>query len=130
MMRRLATFTKWEEESRVSKQQASLVSRDGRDHEGFSFCDVRLIGGVEGIDFREMDSSNRCCGFGGTFSVKFAGVSAAIGEDKVGWIRQSGAKYVISNDVSCLMHIDGLLKRAQVPVGTMHLAELLAKFDD
>ena len=90
----------------------------------------RLIEGVERIDFREMDNSDRCCGFGGTFSVKFSDVSAAIGEDKVGWIRQAGAKYVISNDVSCLMHIDGLLKRAQVPVETMHLAELLAQFDD
>ena len=97
---------------------------------GISSEPRRLIGGVQGIDFREMDNSNRCCGFGGTFSIKFADVSAAIGDDKVGWIRQSGARYVISNDVSCLMHIDGLLKRAQVPVETMHLAELLAQFDD
>ena len=89
----------------------------------------QLIRGVEGIDFREMDSSERCCGFGGTFSVKFQDVSSAIGNDKIKWIRESGARYVIANDVSCLMHLDGLLRRQQVPVDTMHLAELLAQFE-
>ena len=89
----------------------------------------QLIRGVEDIDFREMDSSERCCGFGGTFSVKFQDVSTAIGNDKIKWIRESGANYVIANDVSCLMHLDGLLRRQQIPVRTMHLAELLAKFE-
>ena len=90
----------------------------------------KLIRGVGQIDFREMEKSSRCCGFGGTFSVKFDDVSAAIGEDKLSWIRESGADYVIATDVSCLMHIDGLLKRKNAPVETMHLAELLAKFHD
>jgi L-lactate dehydrogenase complex protein LldE len=87
----------------------------------------QLIREVEDIDFRELKESDRCCGFGGTFSVKFPDVSAAIGEDKVQRIRESGARYVIANDVSCLMHLDGLLRRQQVPVQTMHLAELLAQ---
>ena len=87
-----------------------------------------LIQAVKGIEFREMEDSTRCCGFGGTFSVKFADVSAAIGEDKVQCIRNSGADCVVANDVSCLMHIDGLLKRSNIPVQTMHLAELLARF--
>lgn len=90
----------------------------------------RLIRKVRGIDFREMENSDRCCGFGGTFSVKFPDVSAAIGEDKVKWIQESGASYVVGNDVSCLMHVGGMLKRRQIPVETMHLAELLANFDD
>ncbi len=89
-----------------------------------------LIRQVEGIEFREMENSTRCCGFGGTFSVKFPEISTAIGQDKVQWIRESGAEYVIGNDVSCLMHIGGLLRRQQIPVKTIHLAELLAKFDD
>ncbi len=89
-----------------------------------------LIREVEGIEFREMENSTRCCGFGGTFSVKFPEISVAIGQDKVRWIRESGAEYVVGNDVSCLMHIGGLLRRQQVPVQTIHLAELLAKFDD
>ena len=85
---------------------------------------------MEAIDFREMDHCDRCCGFGGAFSVKFSDISAAMGEDKVGWIQSSGARYVISSDVGCLMHIRGLLERQQSPVQTMHLAELLAKFED
>ncbi|MCH8818847.1 MAG: (Fe-S)-binding protein [Acidobacteria bacterium] len=90
----------------------------------------QLIRGVEGVVFREMENCDRCCGFGGTFSVKFPDISAAIGDEKVQWIRESGADYVIANDVSCLMHIEGLLRRSKVPVQTMHLAELLAQFDD
>ena len=74
-----------------------------------------------------MKDCDRCCGFGGTFSVKFSDVSAAIGEDKIRRIEQSGAQYLIATDVSCLMHLDGLLRRHQVPVKTMHLAELLAQ---
>ncbi|MDA2935096.1 (Fe-S)-binding protein [Acidobacteria bacterium AH-259-D05] len=97
---------------------------------GISSQPRRLIRSIEEIDFREMKNSHRCCGFGGTFSVKFPDVSAAIGDEKVEWIRDSGARYVIASDVSCLMHIDGLLRRNQVPVQTMHLAELLAQFDD
>ncbi len=97
---------------------------------GISEQPRRLIRQVEGIEFREMESSTRCCGFGGTFAVKFDEVSAAIGQDKVRWIQESGADYVIGCDVSCLMHIDGLLRRQKIPVKTMHLAELLANFDD
>jgi L-lactate dehydrogenase complex protein LldE len=90
----------------------------------------KLIRQVEGIDFREMENSTRCCGFGGTFAVKFAEVSTAMGEEKIRCIEGSGARYVIGNDVSCLMHLDGLLKRKDIAVKTMHLAELLAKFND
>lgn len=86
-----------------------------------------LIRSVEGIEFIEMENSTRCCGFGGTFSVKFPELSSAIGSDKVRWIQESGARYVVGADVSCLMHIDGLMRRAQLPVSTMHLAELLTK---
>ena len=89
-----------------------------------------LIQGVEGVRFRELPNAARCCGFGGTFSVKFADVSAAIGEDKVETILQSGAQYVVANDVSCLMHIGGLLQRRGSQVETLHLAELLAKFEE
>ena len=97
---------------------------------GISSEPRQLIRAVEEIDLREMEHSDRCCGFGGTFSVKFPDVSAAMGNDKVGWIRSSGARYVIASDVGCLMHINGLLERNQIPIQTMHLAELLAKFED
>ena len=68
--------------------------------------------------------------FGGTFAVKFPEVSTAMGEEKLRWIQNSGARYVVGNDVSCLMHLDGLLRRKNIPVKTLHLAELLAKFND
>ena len=97
---------------------------------GISSQPRQLIRAVEGIDLREMEHCDRCCGFGGTFSVKFPDVSAAMGEDKLGWIQSSGARYVIANDAGCLMHLRGLLERNQVPIQTMHLAELLAKFED
>jgi L-lactate dehydrogenase complex protein LldE len=88
----------------------------------------RLIRQVEEVDFREMENSTRCCGFGGTFAVKFSEVSAAMGQEKLRWVEETGARYVIGNDVSCLMHLDGLLRRKNSPVKTMHLAELLAHF--
>jgi len=94
---------------------------------GISEQPRRLIRAVEGIQFVEMENSTRCCGFGGTFSVKFPDISAELGRDKLGWIQESKAEYVIANDVSCLMHLEGLLKRERIPIETMHLAELLVK---
>lgn len=97
---------------------------------GISSQPRQLIQSVEGIHFVEMENSERCCGFGGTFSVKFDDVSAAIGEDKISWIQAAGVRYVVANDVSCLMHLRGMLQRRRIPIETMHIAELLAKFDD
>jgi L-lactate dehydrogenase complex protein LldE len=94
---------------------------------GISNQPRQLIRSVEGVTFTEMKNAERCCGFGGTFAVKFPDVSCAIGEDKIQSILETGADYVIANDVSCLMHINGLLKRGGHSVKTMHLAELLAK---
>ena len=90
----------------------------------------RLIRQVADIEFREMENSTRCCGFGGAFAVKFSDISAAMGLEKVEQIRKTGASYVIGADVSCLMHIGGLLTRNNLPIKTMHLAELLAHAND
>ena len=87
----------------------------------------RLINAVRGVEFVEMDAPDTCCGFGGTFSVKYAEISNAILEEKLARINGSGVEYVIANDSSCLMQIAGGLSRAGSPVKTMHLAELLAK---
>lgn len=86
-----------------------------------------LIRAVKGIRFVEMENSTRCCGFGGTFAVKFPELSAELGRDKIGWIQASEAEVVIANDVSCLMHLQGLLRRERIPMETMHLAELLVR---
>jgi len=87
----------------------------------------QLIRNVKDIEFIEMEDSTRCCGFGGTFSVKFADVSAAMVKEKVNRILESGAEYVVATDVSCLMNITGCLTRNSYPVQSMHLAELLMK---
>jgi len=86
----------------------------------------RLLANVRGLELREMDAAAECCGFGGTFSVKFPGVSGGMAGAKIDSILRSGAKTVVSVDSSCLMQIQGALSRAGLPVRTMHLAEVLA----
>lgn len=86
----------------------------------------RLLSRVRGLTLREMDIPEECCGFGGTFSVKFADVSGGMAQTKIESILRTGAETVVSVDPSCLMQIQGALSRAGAPVGTMHLAEVLA----
>jgi L-lactate dehydrogenase complex protein LldE len=87
----------------------------------------RLIRAVRGIEFVEMEDYRLCCGFGGTFSVKFPEVSVAMGEDKLRAAAQAGADVLVANDSGCLMHLAGVIHRRDLPVKTMHLAELLVK---
>lgn len=86
----------------------------------------RLLSHVRGLDLREMDTAEECCGFGGTFSVKFPEVSGGMARTKIDSILRTGADTVISIDSSCLMQLQGALRRAGAPVKTMHLAEVLA----
>ena len=86
----------------------------------------RLIRAVRDLEFVEMAAPDTCCGFGGTFAVKYAEISNAILQEKLARIAQSGVEYVVANDASCLLQIAGGLSRARVPVKTLHLAELLA----
>ncbi len=89
----------------------------------------RLLRAVRGLELVEMEDSDRCCGFGGTFAVKMADISAAMLRDKMESIRRTGARCVVSLDSSCLMQIAGMLHRQKIPIQTMHLAELLARQD-
>jgi L-lactate dehydrogenase complex protein LldE len=86
----------------------------------------RLLANVRGLELREMDASAECCGFGGTFSVKFPGVSGAMARTKIDLIARTGASTVVSIDSSCLMQLQGAIDRAGLPIRTMHLAEVLA----
>ena len=86
----------------------------------------RLLSHVRGLTVREMDAAEECCGFGGTFSVKFAGVSGGMARTKIESIQRTGADLVVSIDSSCLMQIQGAISRAALPIRTMHLAEVLA----
>ena len=86
----------------------------------------RLLRAVRGLELREMDIAEECCGFGGTFAVKFADVSGAMLGTKIESIRRTGAGAVVSTDASCLMQIQGGLSRAGLPIRALHLAEVLA----
>jgi L-lactate dehydrogenase complex protein LldE len=89
----------------------------------------RLLRAVRGLELLELSRAEECCGFGGTFAVKNAETSGAMGEDKAAAVRASGADVLIAGDRSCLMHIGGVLARDAAPVRTMHLAEVLASGD-
>ena len=86
----------------------------------------KLLKHVEGAEFVEMASSDVCCGFGGTFSVKFPEISSGIVDNKVEAIENADVSAVVSCDASCLMQIGGRLSRLGSNVKTMHLAEILA----
>jgi L-lactate dehydrogenase complex protein LldE len=86
----------------------------------------RLLSNVDGLTLEEMDVPEECCGFGGTFSVKFDDISGAMVRTKVDSILRTNAEAVVSIDSSCLMQIQGALSRAGSKVETMHLAEVLA----
>jgi L-lactate dehydrogenase complex protein LldE len=87
---------------------------------------TRLLAAVEGLTLVDLPRSDACCGFGGTFAVKNADTSVAMGLDKVDDVLASGAEVLTAGDTSCLMHIGGLLSRRGSPVRVMHLAEILA----
>ena len=86
----------------------------------------RLLRAVRSIELVELADNQTCCGFGGTFSVKFPEVSVAMGEDKLRAAAAVGAEYLVANDSGCLMHLAGLIHRKGLPLGTLHLAEVLA----
>jgi L-lactate dehydrogenase complex protein LldE len=91
---------------------------------------LRLLRAVRGLNLTDLPDAEACCGFGGTFAVKNAEVSAAICADKVAAVRQSGAEVLCAADNSCLMHIGGALQRQRSGVAVMHLAEILARTEE
>ena len=86
----------------------------------------RLLEAVRGLRLVELPQAEECCGFGGTFAVKNADVSVAMGSDKARHVVESGAEVLVAGDNSCLMHIGGVLSRQRSGVRVMHLAEVLA----
>ena len=86
----------------------------------------RLLRKVRGAEFVELANADACCGFGGTFSVKYPEISVAILDHKIDAIEKAGVRAVVSGDASCLMQIGGRLTRQHSNVRAMHLAELLA----
>lgn len=84
-----------------------------------------LLAKVRDLELVEMREAETCCGFGGTFATKFPMISTAMGEVKCASAFETGAEYIVSNDSSCLMHVQGLLDKEGKKLKTIHLAEVL-----
>ena len=87
-----------------------------------------LLSNVNGLQLIEMNDVETCCGFGGTFAVKFEPISIAMADQKVTNAAETNAEYIISTDMSCLMHIDGYIKNKGIDLKVLHIADVLAKF--
>ena len=85
-----------------------------------------LLEMVQGLTFAELARPDECCGFGGSFSVAEPAVSARMGRDRLRDVRRGNADIVVSTDVSCLMHLDGLARHDGVRLPMFHVAEVLA----
>jgi L-lactate dehydrogenase complex protein LldE len=85
-----------------------------------------LLRAVRGLRLEELPEASQCCGFGGTFALKNADTSGAMGHDKVSAVLDTGAEFLCASDASCLMHISGIAGKEGAPVQALHLAEILA----
>jgi L-lactate dehydrogenase complex protein LldE len=81
---------------------------------------------VDGIEFTTLQRPDECCGFGGTFAVSEEAVSCLMGEDRVADHERAGTEVLTANDMSCLMHLDGIIRRQKKPIRVLHVAEILA----
>lgn len=86
----------------------------------------QLLSKVLGLELLDLKDGETCCGFGGTFAVKFDGISTAMAQQKVNNALDAGAEYIISTDASCLMHMQGYIDKNNLPIQTMHIADVLA----
>jgi L-lactate dehydrogenase complex protein LldE len=86
----------------------------------------KLLSFVKGLQLVEMNEVETCCGFGGSFAVKFDAISIGMADQKTINAAATGAELIISTDLSCLMHIDGYIKGKKLPLKTMHIADVLA----
>lgn len=86
----------------------------------------QLLNHVKGLELVEMADNETCCGFGGTFSVKFEAISIGMADQKIRHALDTGAEYIISTDLSCLMQLEGYIKKQGLPLKTIHIADVLA----
>jgi L-lactate dehydrogenase complex protein LldE len=86
---------------------------------------MQLLNMVKDIQLIDLDRKDECCGFGGTFCVAEEAVSVKMGKDRVVDHVKHGAEVITGSDMSCLMHLEGILKRQKSPVQVKHIAEIL-----
>jgi L-lactate dehydrogenase complex protein LldE len=87
----------------------------------------QLLAGLDGISFAELSRPDECCGFGGTFAVSEEAVSCMMGLDRIEDHESGGAEVLTANDMSCLMHLEGLIRRQKKPLRVLHIAEIFAE---
>lgn len=97
---------------------------------GLRECNIKaeprqLLSKVHGLELVEMKDPDVCCGFGGTFAVKFDGISSAMAEQKVNNALEMGADYIISTDSSCLLNLQAYIDQHDIKIRTMHIADVL-----
>ena len=85
----------------------------------------RVLNMVNGLELVDLEYADECCGFGGTFAVQEGAVSAKMGKDKIHDHLRHGAEFITSGDMSCLMHLEGIIKRQKLPIQVLHIAEIL-----
>ena len=85
----------------------------------------QLLNLVDGIELVELDRADECCGFGGTFAITEPAISAKMGRDRIRDHQKHGAEYITSTDMSCLMHLEGLIRRENLELKVIHVAEIL-----
>ncbi|CAM3790003.1 (Fe-S)-binding protein [Alkalicoccus chagannorensis] len=92
---------------------------------GVTEAPMKLLQHVKGLDFHELPYKEQCCGFGGTFAVKMMPISEQMVDDKVDYVEETGAEYLIGADLGCLMNIGGRIERRGKEVKVLHIAEVL-----
>ena len=85
-----------------------------------------LLRGIEGVQLVEMENTDECCGFGGSFAIRHEAISTAMAEQKIEHALKTGAEYIISTDSSCLMHLQGYIDQHNLKLKTMHIIDLIA----
>jgi L-lactate dehydrogenase complex protein LldE len=86
----------------------------------------QLLELLDGVELTTLSRPDECCGFGGTFAVNEEAISCMMGQDRIADHEQAGTEVLTANDMSCLMHLEGLIRRAKKPLRVVHIAEILA----
>ena len=94
---------------------------------GIKAAPRKLLANVKGLELIEMKECETCCGFGGTFAVKFEPISIGMAQTKVQSAIETGAEYMITTDVSCMMHMQGYIDKYNLPMKSLHIADVLAE---
>jgi len=85
----------------------------------------QLLNGIKGLDLVSLQRKDECCGFGGTFCVTEEAISVKMGQDRIKDHEAQKVEYITGFDMSCLMHLEGILRRQESPIKTIHIAEIL-----